>query len=520
MRNLWQLRQWVRRRKARQRSFLEFPCRTNTCALDTATSNMLVQLPAPLLSLIDTFLGCRDKFHLRMTSKQMLHACQEYVDPLYACHFVPTRMMRYACAFRYGPLHALHHPLLQHPVGICNMPFLADRFSLAQACAHCNHTIPPTATMLPTLLNRPYAKAQPAHPSPHDHKCFYKLMQLQGKVPYTADPEDVGYMFDAPYVVEVIQCFGPNDGRKYTGLTCDMDCLKKFAQTVFRCHDAPAVVVGTRIDQVRHLEDGTTVLRLSKVVYMDNNFEMIAEFHSAGNLMKNVKFRYAPMANTDGTRHIFSEEFATLEFLPLRTLHNLHVASQYFTAAERQRERTDSRIHMPSPFASLISDEYTTHHPEGWIWRAMSIYEFVDDPPIPFHSELEILDEQGMIVTVRAVMTYEYSATVKFRATTEPPQWEMEAYVRDRGVSTEENFALLRNLRFNIDLLWDASPVKYVYLRVGDTACGLGFRVDSLHTDERLDEDSSGDELSVISDHSVISDYDTEEEVLVTVINV
>lgn len=518
MRNLWQLRQWVRRRKARQRSFWEFPCRRQISAIDTAASNMLVQLPAPLLSLVDTFLGCRDKFNLRMTSKQMLHACEEYKDPMYACHFIPTRMMRYACAFRYGPLNALHNPLVQAPIGICNMPFLADRFSLAQACSHCNHTIPPTATLLPTLLNRPYATAQWAHPSPHDHKCFYKLMQLQGKLPHTADPEDVGYMFDAPYVVEVIQCFGPNDGRKYTGLTCDMDCLKNFAQTVFHSHDAPALVVGTRIDQVRHLTNGKTVLRLSKVVYMDQNFNMIAEFHSAGNLMKNLKFRYAPLENI-GERQIFHEEFAMLEYLPLRTEHNLHVAHNFFTATEYQRKRTDSRVHMTSPFAALISDKYTIHRPEGWIWHAMNAFEFIDDPPIPFHSELEILDEGGFIVHARAVMTYEWSATIYYNtySYTPPYQWEMKVHVRDRGVSTEENFALMRNLRFNIDLLWDASAVKHCYIQVGNTASCLNFHIDSLHADEE-DLDSSGDELSVISDSSIISDSDVEE--ILTIINV
>jgi hypothetical protein len=143
-----------------------------------SSCNMMLRLSSPVLSMIESYLGSRDKLNLRLTCKLLYAELPQHELPLYRPHFMPTSTLQ--SSFVSATDQVVPSPLFLERFGaskvVENAKLLRSSHSIARACMSCNHHLPHSAITLPTLVH--CGVDQPILKMSDDHKCFILFQQL------------------------------------------------------------------------------------------------------------------------------------------------------------------------------------------------------------------------------------------------------------------------------------------------------------------------------------------------------
>lgn len=457
----------------------------------------MLRLPSPVLSIVESYLGSRDKLNLRLTCRLLYSTLPKWELPLYRSHFMPTSRLQ--SSFLSATDQVVPSPLFLERFGsskiVENAKLLRSSHSIARTCMSCNHHLPHSAITLPTLVH--CDADQPILPMASDHKCFHAIPSTYQS---TQRGEKYVYPQDSVFAVNLLQFNAPNEYTSTVFLCCSHSCFTKLA--IRMCGSpAPVAVIGQEIVFVQKLDDQRIGVELRYSTYFSKHLSLLVDYASTSMVIRKFRFRMenfhyrAPSAGA-----YTSLDFSTFSDV---TPSQAEVCSRTWTALTEAMEGATSS-HMVLKAMSGLKTEGMQWFPET-VMEAEAFSNFLDRfnhiaTPHPY-LYVEEGEEGGDLLLME--MVYSFSAIIY----SDGLDWTMEAFVHDFDFPANQNRALLRNLRTNLQTHYECSPLQRGMVGVHGTYQRLCFEFFLLSCDE---------EISVISDssyeHEDLMDETTESE--------
>jgi len=262
----------------------------------------------------------------------------------------------------------------------------------------------------------------------------------------------------------------------------------------------PVAVIGQEITYVQKLDDSRIAVELRYFTYFSKHLSLLVDYASTNMVIRSFRFRMenfhyrAPSAGA-----YTSLDFNTFaEVIPAEAM---ECSQAWLTTCDTIATT------VPSQMLKLMARDRTRAF-RGFPERSFTAEEFSDflgrftfiTTPHP-HLYLEEGDEEGDLLLME--MMYSFAAIIY----NDGLDWSMEAFVHDFHFPAEQNRALLRNLRNNLQSHYEQTALQRGMVGVHGTYERLRFDFFVL----------SCDETSIVSESSyeyedLIDDDETETE--------
>lgn len=476
--------------------------------------NMLCRVPSPVLSMVESYLGSKDKFNLRLTCKLMNTVLPQWELPLYRPHFIPTSRLH--SSFISAVDENIHSPLFPHRFGseqvIENGSVLRSSHALIRACMNCNHYLPQTAVTLPSLVCHDIDP--PILNMGKDHHCFHDLPVTYSNTDTTSSSVTP---YDTAIAVNLLNFNGPtfNGPTEYTStvfLVCSGRCLRALASHLC-ASTRPVAVIGQEINYVKKLDDNRVGVELRYFTFFSRHLSLLVEYASTNMVIRRFKFRMenfhsrpveSPYLNLDFTT--FAEISLDQAFAPSKTWMDVSMLATVSTRTSYEALLAGAHMGQNGGNLSWFPEtEFSSEEFSLFLEHFPSI--------VVAHPHLYTEEENGEFLLME--LTYSFSAII-FNIGT---QWWMQAYVYDHGFGREQNIAILKNLRNNLQAQYEGSPMQKGFAAIQSPAQPfltqrVLFEFNVLSCDESLDDSASvvSETSSAFSVDEMVTDDEEESE--------
>ena len=457
-----ELKEWIRKRwlttissstldggKTSDWSLTNFQPSVNT------DSSIMLRLPSPVLSIVESYLGSKDKYNLRLTCKLLYTTLPQWELPLYRPHFMPTSTLHASFVSDIGKV--VPSPLFLERFQADRMVeksnVLRSSHSIASACMNCNHYLPHSAVTLPSLAY--CGKDQPILAMQHDHHCFHALERTYDK-PDRMHEDDDGMVYpqDAVFAVNLLQFITPTEYNSTVFQCCSSTCFRQLAMRM--CSSpSPVAVIGQEVTMVQKLDEDGIGVELRYFTYFSRHLSLVLDYVSTRMVVRKFRFRMenfhyrAPSAG-----YYTCMDFNT--FCKITPSEAIDLSIKCHNVADIISNSSPS--HM---LKAMVQNGQSSDLFRGFPERVFTSEEFSDfvevqSCSIPPHPFLIMQDgeEPGQFRVM--LMTYSFAAIIY----NDGLDWCMEAFVADFQFTREGNRDLLRNLRTNLQLHYEQSPLQ------------------------------------------------------------
>lgn len=415
---------------------------------------MLSKLPSPVLSLVESYLGSKDKINLRATCKLLATELPQWELPLYRSHFM-SKTFRTAAFLSTD--HSIPSPLFfqrfSNYAVVERAKVSTYSHTLSRTCCKCGHHLPRSALTLPSLAH--YTPDKPILPMRFDHNCFHAIKPTYGNV----DPSKHIFLpYDAVYALNLIQFDSPTTYKSTIVLCCSEHCYGQVSRRIMES-PTPVAVICQIIRGVQRLGDHVAGVELGFQVSFSKHLSIVADYSSTNMIvrkfrlrMENYHYRTPPMGN-----YTFFD-FKTFGHVTLNNGMTVQCSKNWHLI-------TEEVLRAPSVEAikALRRRSYEMMLREGDYFPELQmdgqIYaEFLEhfnhiSSEFPFIHVIENQEENEIQVVQ---MAYSFSAIIY----NDGPWWAIEAYVHEFDIGRERIRALLRNLRRNLQLGFEGTAVR------------------------------------------------------------
>lgn len=467
---------------------------------------MLLKVPCPVLSMVESYLGSKDKFNLRLTCKLLSSILSQWELPYFRSHYVPTRTLQASFISAVGEV--LPSPLFPERFGATKLvekaTILRSSHSIARACMKCNHNLPHTAITLPTLVHHgvdaPILKMQ------SDHRCFHDL-----PITYESKEQmESVYPQDAVFAVNLLQFNSPTEYTSTVFLCCSHGCFRDLA--IKMCGSpTPVAVIGQEVTFVQKLDASRIAVELRYFTFFSKHLSLLVEYSSTNMVVRSFRFRMENFHyRAPGGGAYTSLDFSTFaEVLPavgmdcaqswLRTCDSITSsgpAHMLLKTMAQKGQRTEEALLQWFPEHSLTPEEFSS-------FLELFHFPFTTSPhPYLYVEEGE---EGGDLLLFE--MTYSFSAIIY----NDGLDWVMEGFVHNFEFPAHQNRALLRNLRTNLQTAYEQTALQRGMVGVHGTLERLRFDFFVLSCDENSIVSASSYEYDDLIDDDEETETETSE---------
>jgi len=434
--------------------------------------NMLCKLPSPVLSLVESYLGSKDKINLRATCKLLATELPQWELPLYRSHFM-SKTFRTAAFLSTD--HSIPSPLFfqrfSNYAVIERAKVSTYSHTLSKTCCKCGHHIPRSALTLPSLAY--YTPDKPILSMSSDHRCIHAFKPTYGKADIS---KRIVHPGDAVYALNLIQFDTPTTYKSTIVLCCTGGCCERVSRRIMES-PTPVAVITQRIEGVQRLGDHVAGVELGFEVYFSKHLSIVVDYSSTNMIMRkfrlrmeNYHYRAPPMGNYtlfdfNSFGHITLNDGMTVQCSKnwhLITEEVLHAPSVEAIKALRRRSY-EMMLREGDYFPELQMD--------GQIYAEFLEHFNHISSAYPFIHVLENQEENELQVVQ---MAYSFSAIIY----NDGPWWAIEAYVHDFEIGRERIRALLRNLRRNLRYAFEGTELRKGMVGVFGTLMRESFYID------------------------------------------
>lgn len=491
-------------------SLLNFPSSFN---------NMLNKVPSPVLSLMESYLGSKDKYNLRLTCKLLYTILPQWELPLYRSHFMPTKTLQSSFISSVGEV--FPSPLFPERFGTGKLvekgAILRSSHSYARACMGCNHHLPHTAITLPALIH--HGKDAPVLNMQRDHHCFHDI-------PVTYDSkekQEAVFPQDSVFAVNLLQFNAPTEYNSTVFLCCSHRCFRHLA--IQMCGSpSPVAVIGQEIVFMQKLDEERLGMEMKYSTFFSKHLSLLVEYSSTNMVVRSFRFRMENFHyRAPGGGAYTSLDFAA--FAEVRPADALGGSRLWLEQCDVFTTTSTQMVMLKKMLQTEARAQQSRWFPE----RSFSAQEYSDYVSrFPFalsaqpHLYLEEGEQGGDLLLME--MQYSFSAIIY----NDGIDWCMEAFVHNFEFTREQNRALLKNLRNNLQAHYEQTPLQKGMVGVHGTYERLRFDFFILSCDESsivsessyeyedlINEEESESESEVDeTDHETDDDDEDDDEVM------
>lgn len=468
-----------------------------------SSCNMMLRLSSPVLSMIESYLGSRDKLNLRLTCKLLYAELPQHELPLYRPHFMPTSTLQ--SSFVSATDQVVPSPLFLERFGaskvVENAKLLRSSHSIARACMSCNHHLPHSAITLPTLAH--CGVDQPILKMADDHNCFHSLPAT-----YQREQREESYVYpiDTVFAVNLLQFNCPDEYTSTVFLCCSHSCFRTLAVRMSSA-PTPVALIGQEIIFVQKLDDQRIGVELRYFTVFSRHLSLLVDYTSTTMIIRKFRFR---MENFH-YRAPSGGYFTSLDFNTFAEI----IPKDVEACSRMWASLTETMEGAPSSHMVLKSMVTTGLKTEGMQWfpeTPMEAEEFSNflerfnhiATPHP-HLYVEEGEEGGDLLLME--MQYSFAAIIY----NDGIDWCLEAFVHNFNFPAHQNRALLSNLRTNLQTHYECSPLQRGMVGVHGTYQRLRFEFFILSCDEVSVISASEYEYEDLMDETTESEVDSEE---------
>lgn len=463
--------------------------------------NIMLRLPSPVLSIVESYLGSKDKLNLRLTCKVLFTELPQHELPLYRPHFMPTSLLK--DSFVTGIGHSLSSPLFPErfqPYQLVDKvgPPTRSSHSTVRVCMECNHYLPHSAVSLPTLVH--CGTDQPILPMDSDHQCFY-ARRPTSSASYEVD-EDYGvdgvegevFPQDAVFAVNVLRFNSPSEFTSTVFQCCSTHCFRHLAAKMC-ASPTPIAVIGQEITHVQKLENYEMLVSLRYFTYFSSHLSLLVDYNSTHMDMRTFRLRMENFHRQVGCGGSFTSfELETIAQISL--LDAADCSQAWVTTCELTDEQPQTMLKLMTRFRGLNAFPETSLDEEEFDdLRNYYGYGFNDGQQ---HFLLTTPLEGGGSVTYH--MNYSFAVIIHHGST----DWLMEAFVTHFDFPPNQIRALLRNLQHNLQVHYSGTSLHGGIVAMQDTSYMRFFEFLDLSCDESSVES--------VTDYDDLMEEEEEEE--------
>ena len=442
---------------------------------------MICRVPSPVLSIVESYLGSRDKLHLRLTCRLLYAELPKHELPYFRPHFMPTSTLQ--SSFVSATEQVVPSPLFLERFGalkvVENAKLLRSSHSIARACMRCNHHLPHSAGTLPTLVH--CGVDQPILKMGEDHKCFHSLPAIP------AVPEEDRYVF----AVNLLQFNAPDEYTSTVFLCCSRMCFRSLAVRMCLA-PTPVALIGQEISFVQKLDDQRMGVELKYFTIFSRHLSLLVDYSSTNMVIRKFRFRmenFHYRAPPGG--YFTSLDFKT--FAEITPKDAEACGRMWSTLTETMEAAPSSHMVLKAMASAGLKTEGMQWFPETPM-EAEEFSNFLDRfnhiaTPHP-HLYVEEGEEEGDLLLME--MTYSFAAIIY----NDGVDWCLEAFVHNFDFPANQTRALLRNLRNNLQAEYEGTMLRRGMVGIHGTYQQLLFDFFLLTCDE----------VSVISESSYEQD--------------
>lgn len=465
---------------------------------------MICRVPSPVLSIVESYLGSRDKLHLRLTCRLLYAELPKHELPLYRPHFMPTSTLQ--SSFVSATDQVVPSPLFLERFGaskvVENAKLLRSSHSIARACMRCNHHLPHSAITLPTLVH--CGVDQPILKMGSDHKCFHSLPPTyhreQSEEPYI-------YPIDTVFAVNLLQFNAPDEYTSTVFLCCSRMCFRSLAVRMCLA-PTPVALIGQEISFVQKLDDQRMGVELKYFTIFSRHLSLLVDYSSTNMVIRKFRFRmenFHYRAPPGG--YFTSLDFKT--FAEITPKDAEACSRMWSTLTETMEAAPSSHMVLKAMASAGLKTDGMQWFPETPM-EAEEFSNFLDRfnhiaTPHP-HLYVEEGEEGGELLLME--MTYSFAAIIY----NDGVDWCLEAFVHNFDFpANHQTRALLRNLRNNLQAEYEDTMLRRGMVGVHGTYQQLLFDFFLLTCDEVSVISESSYEHEDLMDESTESEVDSDE---------
>lgn len=473
---LWISRAWRTQAKSQSDPDPKDPSLSNFPT--PAQNNMLALLPSEILANVDSYIGERDKFNLRMTCKGMRAMVEEYRQDIYRPHYLPTKLVKSSNVRYTIPFASLDCPLFPKRFSTSTIlksyQIVESKINLAPACWVCNHTIPSSAITLPSSTYYDTRSHKPVLNMRKDHVCFYARKQSYTESDVSGLRSICFKPADATIATNIIEWTSPTKCTSHIVTCCGRACLQKLGLATIQ-KGSPAAVFGLEVTHMERLVNQHVGIETSMMFYFTPHVVLLSEFANTSLTLRNFSFRLSDFFQVPPV------------YKPMYLIFNsyLKVAVQSAQPSCIGWQKKWQNLYDRPRRPRLSSSEkmgILKHFPE--IEMDAGVYaDFLDNfprsrPVLPFFYTTEA---GGFEYATHLVYSLSIMLHHRFSG-----QWCSDAYLADFGLSAIDSYRIMRNTRANLLYHLGESPLEVGTIRIIDQPYKILFEYYSLEAEEEI----------------------------------